>query len=100
MASKNYIGAEVTFAAILAAQECGDFEAIEAAETGSSAWDDYVARYIRSYNYEDFTLALLTKSQSADLRWQVLQQAALLPQNRVSAGKPRARQADDERGRR
>jgi hypothetical protein len=69
-------GVEVTFAAILAAHECGDFEAIEAAEEGSSAWNDYVADYISHYTYPDFTLAPLTQSQSAELRSQVLEQAA------------------------
>ena len=71
-------GAEVTFAAILAAQECGDVEAIEAAKKGSNAWDDYVADYISHYAYQEFTLAPLTKSQGADLRSLVLEQAARL----------------------
>lgn len=35
--------------------------------------------YVSNYLVNDFTLAPLTKSQSADLRWQVLEQAALLP---------------------
>ena len=71
--------AEVTFAAILAAQECGDVHAIDAAKKGSYAWDDYVADYISHYPYKDITLAPLTKPERADLRSQVLEQAALLP---------------------
>ncbi len=72
-------GAEVTFAAILAAKECGDVEAIEAAKKGPGAWGDYVADYISRYHYREFTLAPLTASQSAALRAQVLEQAAPLP---------------------
>ena len=79
MSTENCTGVEVTFAAILAARECGDFEAIVAAVTGSSAWNDYLARYISNYTYNEFTLAPLTSSQSAKLRWQVLDQAALPP---------------------
>jgi hypothetical protein len=79
MAIQDRVGGEVTIAAILAAQECGDFEAIEAAEKGSIAWDEYLAHYLSNYSYSEFTLSPLTKSQSANLRWQVLEQAAHLP---------------------
>jgi hypothetical protein len=95
MSTENCTGVEVTFAAILAAQECGDFEAIGAAEKGGSAWSDYVALYISNYAYNEFTLAPLTNSQSAMLRWQVLEQAALLPERLYGAysktGQSRAR---------
>ena len=79
MSIDDCAGVEVTFAAILAAQDCGDFEAIKAAEKGGSAWDDYMADYIRHFTYNEFTLAPLTKLQSADLRMQVLEQSAGLP---------------------
>jgi hypothetical protein len=79
MSNEDSTSAEVTFAAILAAQECGDVEAIEAAKKSIRAWDDYVADYASHYAYKEFTLAPLTKSQSAELRSQVLEQAALLP---------------------
>ena len=74
-----FIGAEVTFAAILAAQECGDFAAIEAAEKGGIAWDAYLTDYISRFAYRDFALAPLTTLQSTDLRLQVLEQSARLP---------------------
>jgi hypothetical protein len=72
-------GVEVTFAAILAAHECGDFEAIKAAERGGSAWDDYLADYVGHFRYNEFTLAPLTELQSAELRLKVLEQSARLP---------------------
>jgi hypothetical protein len=97
MSTQYCTGIEVTIAAILAAQECGDYAAIEAARTGGSAWDDYVARYVGNYTYEDFTLALLTQAQSAELRWQVLDQAALLPNSRFSEGPSPPRQTGDGR---
>jgi hypothetical protein len=78
MTIEDCTAVEVTFAAILAAQECGDVEAIEAAKKGSCAWDDYVAKYVNHYAYEEFTLAPLTKSQRADLRSQILELAAIL----------------------
>lgn len=74
-----FIGVEVTFAAILAAQECGDFEAIEAAKKGGTEWDAYLTGYITRFAYRDFALAPLTKLESADLRSQVLEQSACLP---------------------
>jgi len=79
VSSEDCTGAEVTFAAILAANECSDVAAIEAARKGSSAWDDYVTGYVSQFTYEEFTLAPLTRSQSAELRLRVLEQAALLP---------------------
>jgi hypothetical protein len=78
MSIDDCAGFEVTFAAILAAHECGDFEAIKAAEKGGSAWDNYLADYIGHFAYDDFTLAPPTQFQSADLRLQVLEQSARL----------------------
>jgi hypothetical protein len=79
MSIDDCAGVEVTFAAILAARECGDFEAIKAAAKGGSAWEDDLAEYIGHFTYNDFTLAPLTQLQSADLRLQVLEQSAFLP---------------------
>lgn len=79
MSIDDCAGVEVTFAAILAAHECGDFEAINAAESGDSAWDSYLADYIGHFCYKEFTLAPLTHLQSAELRLKVLEQAARLP---------------------
>jgi len=78
MSIDDCAGVEVTFAAILAAHECGDFEAIKAAEKGGSAWDNYLADYIGHFAYNEFTLAPLTRLQSADLRQKVLEQSAHL----------------------
>ena len=79
MSIDDCAGVEVTFAAILAARECGDFEAIMAAEKGGSAWEDYLADYIGRFSGNDFTLAPLNQLQSAELRLQVLEQSAGLP---------------------
>jgi len=79
MRIEYFIGVEVTFAAILAAQECGDFEAIEAAKKGGTEWDAYLTGYINGFGYKDFALAPLTQLESADLRAQVLEQSARLP---------------------
>ena len=69
----------MTFAAILAAHECGDFGAIKAVEKCGGAWDKYLADYIGRFRHKGFTLAPLAKSQSAELRLQVLEQSARLP---------------------
>jgi hypothetical protein len=70
---------EVTFAAILAAHECDDFEAIKAAENGGSAWEDYLADYIGRFSCNDFMPAPFNQLQSAELRLQVVGQSAGLP---------------------